>query len=330
MKEIKNLIVAAGHPHFFHRAPSWVAQKKGYFKQEGLKNVSIRLTGEDEDTLDGVMKGSIHIGLDIRPAIVLQENNKGSDIYIVGAFIYAMPFTLIADKNIKSAKDLKGKRIEVVGTGGGIDERQTRVYLRKNGLDPDKDVEWVRNGPFPNLAKAGARIDSGAIQARPLLSDDAPRAREQGYSILCDYLKEFYPHGYLQRAIVTSGKMINEYPDTLQAFLRAIIRGYRFLRKEENYPEANEIVYEATKDEGLGWDEMDYTKIEGQYIGYKILPRDGNITKLGFQQMIDEEKLDGKLPQDYSMDQIIRLHFVEEAAKDIDAKYGSDGYEKRG
>lgn len=72
---------------------------------------------------------------------------------------------------------------------------------------------------------------------------------------------------------------------------------------------------------------MDYSQIEKQYRGYKILPHNGYITKVGFQQMIDEEKFAGKLPRTYSMDQVVRLNFVEEAAKELNAKYGPEGYE---
>lgn len=158
--------------------------------------------------------------------------------------------TLIADKHIKSAKDLKGRRIGVVGNGGGIDERQIRVYLRKNGLDPEKDVTWVRNVPFPTIYKILTRIENGDIQAQAVWTiEEAPIAQKIGYSLLCDFFAEFYPEGYLQRAMVTSGKMIHQYPNTVKAFLKAIIRGCRFLRKEENYREANEIVKEAIKGE---------------------------------------------------------------------------------
>ena len=326
MQGLDKVILAAGHPHFFHRASVWVAQKQGFFAEEGIDNYEILATGTDEKTLEGVIKGSIHVGLDIRPAIVLRENNKGADVYVIGAFINGFPFTLIGDKTIKSAGDLKGKRIEVVGSGGGIDERQIRAYLRKNNLDPERDVQWERDAPFPNIAKVMERIEKGEIQARAVWTEDAPLAQRQGYTMLCDFFAEYYPEGYLQRAIVTSGKMINEHPDILKAVLKVIIRGYRFLRKEENYGEKNKIVDISTTEEGLGWEEMDYSKIERQYLGYKILPRDGNITKVGFQQMIEEEKSEGKLPESYRMDQVVRLDLVEMAARELDAKYGPEGY----
>lgn len=328
MKEIQNLILATGHPHFYHRASPWVGQRKGYFEEEGIRNYKIICTGQDENTLDGLKKGTIHFGLDVRPAIVLQENNKGVELYIIGAFINDFSFTLVANKSIKSAEDLKGKRIETVGSGGGIDERQTRMYLRKNGLDPDKDVNWIRNAGFPNASKILPRIENNQIEARAIFTEDVPIARKKGLSILCDFMAEYYPDGYLHRAIVTSGEMIREQPALVKALLKVIVRGYRFLRKEQNYAEANEIVTKATDKEGLGWDEMDYSKIEKQYLGYRVLPRTGNITKVGLQQMIDEEKNDGKLPKTYSIEKVVRLSFVEEATKELDAKYGPDGYEK--
>ncbi len=326
MGEIGKVVMAVGHPHHFHRAAAWVAAAKGYFKEEGISDHELIATGEDEYTLDGVLKGTIHFGLDIRPAIVLQANNSGEKVYIMGAMINGFPFNLIASKDIDSEKGLKGKRIEVVGRGGGIDERQIRVCLRKNNLDPDKDVTWVRDAPFPNINSVIDRMDKGEIHARAVWTEDAPIARDSGHTILCDFFAEIYPEGYLQRAIVTSGRVIDQYPEDVKAFLRALLRAYRFLNKEENSLEIDKII-EENADEGLGWDDMDYSKVEGHYLGFKILPPDGNITKFGFQQMIDEDKVEGKLPQSYSMDQIVRLSFVEEAAKTLDEKYGPNDYE---
>ncbi len=120
--------------------------------------------------------------------------------------------------------------------------------------------------------------------------------------------------------------MIKRYPNDVKAFLRAIIRAYRFLNKEENYLEINRIIAESAE-KGLGWEDMDYSKVEKHYLGFKILPANGNITKFGFQQMIDEEKLDGRLPQSYKMEQVVRLQFVEKAAKELDMRFGPGGYE---
>jgi len=326
MGEIGRVVMATGHPHHFHRAAAWVAAARGYFKEEGISDYEIISTGEDAYTLDGVIKGTIHFGLDIRPAIVLQANNRGEEVFILGAMINGFPFNLIAAEGIRTALDLKGKRIEVVGSGGGIDERQIRTYLRKNGLDPERDVIWVRHAPFPAIQKVIERIESGKIDARAVWTEDASIARDRGHSVLCDFFAEFYPQGYLQRAIVTSGKLINQYPDSVKAFLKAIVRAYRFLNREENYLEINKIIYDSAE-EDLGWEEMDYSKVEKHYLGFKLLPPDGSITKFGFQQMIDEEKQDGKLPQSYTMAQVVRLNFGEEAVQELDAKYGPVGYE---
>lgn len=325
MKDFGKIIMAVGHPHHFHRAAPWVAMAKGYFKEEGIPASEVISTGEDEYTLDGIIKGSIHFGLDVRPAIMLQASNKGQDVFILGAMINGFAFNLIAAKGINTPQDLKGKRIEVVGHGGGIDERQIRAYLRKNGMDPEKDVIWVRDAPFPNIRSVISRIEAGEIDARAVWTEDAPIANERGQATLCDFFADLYPEGYLQRAIVASGKMIKENPDTIMAFLKGLLRAYRFLNREENYLEINKII-EDSAEPGLGWEDMDYSKVEKHYLGFKILPPDGHITKVGFQQMIDEEKMEGRLPQSFAMAQVVRLSFIEKAAKELDDKYGPLGY----
>ena len=56
-------------------------------------------------------------------------------------------------------------------------------------------------------------------------------------------------------------------------------------------------------------------------------PRCGHPSKKGLETMIAEDKAAGRLPQTYAMNQILRLEFMEEAAREIDARYSPGEYE---
>jgi ABC-type nitrate/sulfonate/bicarbonate transport system substrate-binding protein len=88
-----------------------VAKERGYFGEEGLDNVKVMATGEDELTIEGLKNRTIVFGLDVKPQLVFRENHKGERLYINGGMINDLPLSLMSVKGIKSIADLKGKRI---------------------------------------------------------------------------------------------------------------------------------------------------------------------------------------------------------------------------
>ena len=77
--------------------------------------------------------------------------------------LYAEPIHFLVAKgsNIKSIKDLKGKRVSVGAVGSGT-EVTVRTLLKANGIDPDKDIK-AENLGLSDTASAFAdkNIDAG-------------------------------------------------------------------------------------------------------------------------------------------------------------------------
>jgi ABC-type nitrate/sulfonate/bicarbonate transport system substrate-binding protein len=323
---VSRVIMAAGHHHFSHRAAPLCAAAKGFFKDEGLADLAITATGEDERTIEGLKQAKIHFGLDVAPYVVLPANAKGESLFIIGSLTNDLHFILIGIKSLKSVEDLRGKRIHVVESGGGVDARHIRVVLRQRGLNPDKDVTLVPHGPFPLLKNAIASFEKGECDARLVFYREIQQVIAAGYPVLHDFA-ETYPNGYPERVMVTTGEIIDKYPELIKSFLRGIIRGYRFIRKEENYAEVMEIARGSIKEKNLGCPAgLDPADLERQYYALRQVPADGNITKKGLQQYIDEEISAGGLPKTFTMEQIARLSFVEAVARELDEKFGPEGY----
>jgi ABC-type nitrate/sulfonate/bicarbonate transport system substrate-binding protein len=305
-----------------------VATRRGYFRDEGLTDWDLGATGEDEYAIEGIKAGRIHVALDIKPELVLRENNKGADVFIIGAFINGLAFVLIGAKGIMSIQDLKGKRIPEIERGGSIASRQLKALLRQHGLDPNRDVEFVRQPSVMSYPEEWLHtLDSGEYGARTTKKNNLEKALEKGYPLLADFA-EIYPEGYLQRAMVTTGTMINQNPETIKAVLKGIIRGYRYMRKPENFDELVRMCKEVVWEKAFGWDSFDESLWETDFrVQFTLVPRDGMITKKGLETYMAEEKLAGKLPEACTMDQFVRLQFVEKASRELDDRFGSEGYE---
>jgi hypothetical protein len=197
------IMLATGHAHAFHRASALAAIKKGYFRDEGLPPIELKATGEDSLTVKSLESGDIDFGLDVRSALVLEANSKGEKVYIIAGMLNHLDLTLIGTPDVKSVADLKGKKIGVIEKGGGREVPWIRMLLRKEGIDPDKDVTWVSEAGYGSLDIQKPRLDRGDYQTTPLSAHyKRPElfdiVRQAGYNILAER-SETFPDGLPDR-----------------------------------------------------------------------------------------------------------------------------------
>src|SRR3990172_2468769 len=148
----KGLIrLGAGHYHLFHLFAAIIAEHKGWFREEGLESVESFFTGDDDKTIEGLQTGEVDFALDPKTANVLRARARGDDIAIIGGWLNRFFYGMVASKEIRKVKDLKGKKFGVRVVNTGIEWLPAREILRSQGLDPDRDVEYVVAG----MATAG-------------------------------------------------------------------------------------------------------------------------------------------------------------------------------
>jgi hypothetical protein len=231
---------------------------------------------------------------------------------------------VIGNKGIDSVENLKGKRIRIAERAG-ISRRFITILLIQQGLDPEEDVTFVPAG-IPSLKAARPDLEKGDFGAAIVVQSEVPQAAKEGYALL-GRMTDVYPEGYVHRCVVTTGDFLERHPDTIKRFLRAMIRSYRFVANEKNYGEIMKFCWRYPWEKDMGWDTIDREEIESEQAAYfRGLPEDGGIPKKALEVMIEEEKWAGKLPDSYTVDKVLRLELVEEALKEVNAKYGPNGY----
>ena len=70
---------------------------------------------------------------------------QGADLVVILGFQNHLPFRFVVRPEIKSAADLRGKRIGVAGFGL-LADRAARLVISKLGLNPEKDVIFFQTG----------------------------------------------------------------------------------------------------------------------------------------------------------------------------------------
>ena len=126
--------------------PVWVAKRQGYFQQEGLAVEPIVFTSGTINS-QAALAGEIDIALGSGTE-VFTIRLAGEDARFFFGISNFMPFKLFVQPSIKSAADLKGKRLAVSRFGAQSDFL-TRYAVSKLGLDPSKDVTILQIGSTP-------------------------------------------------------------------------------------------------------------------------------------------------------------------------------------
>ena len=173
------------------------------------------------DVMQAILAGELDVGATASEAAISGRAN-GAPIYVVagfakgGARLVARP-----DGNIKSVKDLKGKKVGV--TRGGIHEVLLIAELAQHGLSasdqPGKDVQLVFLA-FADLNQAllGKNIDA-IMQSEPQSS----QAINKGYGV--EVMKPYdTPIGAPVRTMVMSEKFYKERRAVAAKFMSCFVQ----------------------------------------------------------------------------------------------------------
>lgn len=147
----------------------FVAQEKGFFKEENLEIEAIPMAG-GAVIAPAVSSGDIDIGWSNTVSLIV-ANEKGFDFQILtpGAFRDSSKgafgnFLIVSDK-INTAKDLEGKKF-AVNTFGNVNELIIKAWATKNGVDISKVTLIELSFPEMEVALKNNQID-GAIVEEP-------------------------------------------------------------------------------------------------------------------------------------------------------------------
>jgi ABC-type nitrate/sulfonate/bicarbonate transport system substrate-binding protein len=194
--------------------PAYVALAKGYYKDEGLDVELIVMRGA-RTGVQAVLSGDAHFVMALGAAV--SAIWSGADLKIVAQMMNRQPFSLIVRPEIQKVADLRGKKIGA--SVGSTTFALVHEYLKQNGVDPDKGVEYV------NISGAGPRIaalEKGLIAAGPLAPPTDVKAVQAGLKRLV-YFGDILPEMAVT-GLVTSTRLTKENPATVEKMVRAIVR----------------------------------------------------------------------------------------------------------
>lgn len=204
-------------------AAMFVAQEKGFFREEGL---DVEFVKTDWDGLrDGLGLGRFDANYTLI-MYLLKPIEQGLDVKITGGIHSGCLRVQVGSKsNIQSASELKGKRIGIPTMGSPPFLFASRVLVA-SGLDPRKDVEWVTvAGDVMALALENGQVDAVA-NSEPLGS--ILTAQQKVRTIADQAVDPPYKDEYCCAAVV-SGKFAARSPEAAAKVTRAMMKGARWV-----------------------------------------------------------------------------------------------------
>jgi NitT/TauT family transport system substrate-binding protein len=219
----------------------WVTKEAGYFEQHGL-DVDMQLVSGGPNALSSLISGQMQLA-HIGGPEVLSATTSGVDLVILATLGPVYPYRFYVPPEIRNIEDLKGKKVDATNFGGSVDVA-SRVGLRKLGLDPDTDVNWVTTGNHQN---GTAALLSGAIQGR---MDNPPASQEledHGFHVLFDLAALKLPTANV--SVVVQRAWLDQHRDLAQAYMDALVQGAARARKDEAFTLSVEKKYFKLDDE---------------------------------------------------------------------------------
>jgi NitT/TauT family transport system substrate-binding protein len=226
-----NKITIAEFGEVFLYAPLYVAQEKGFFKQQGL-DVTILPTGGDEKTFAALLSGNAQFGV-ADPTFVAVSGEKGNPGKVVAAILSGLPFWGIAKDpkipEIKSADELKDFTVATFPAPSTAFSLQKKMFLSAN-IPPN-----IRELAFGTLLAA---LETKQVDIALEIEPNVSIALTNGGKIVYA-MADSYPH-FLVTGLTALPEFIQDNPEITQKVVNAI--HYSMLFIQQHPEETSELL----------------------------------------------------------------------------------------
>ena len=214
--------------HSIFYAPQYVAIEEGYFKDEGLDLTLVTGFGADK-TMTAVISGEADIGFMGAEASVYAYQEGATDPVVNFAQLTQRAGNfLVAREEMPDFKweDLKDKKV-LGGRKGGMPEMVFEYILRKNGLDPQKDMMIDQSIDFGSTAAAFSGDTSSDFTVEFEPSATALEKEGAGYVVASLGVDSGYVP-YTSYSAKTS--YMEKNPEIIQKFTDALQKGMEYVQ----------------------------------------------------------------------------------------------------
>lgn len=193
----------------------WLAKETKLFEKHGL-DVDVVLIESGTITIQALIAGETDIAMG-GGTVAVSSALGGSDLVSIASIESRLPYGLLAQKEIKSIAQLKGKK-HAISRFGSVSDLGSRLILQKYGLVPDKDITLLQIG---GTSTRLAALSKGTVDSTILTPEFFLLAKKAGFTILVDPTQ--YKIDFPQLEVITTRGFLKNRPEIASRYMRAIV-----------------------------------------------------------------------------------------------------------
>ena len=294
--------------HSIFYAPQYVAIEEGYFAEKGLDLTLVTGFGADK-TMTAVISGEADIGFMGAEASVYAYQEGATDPVVNFAQLTQRAGNfLVAREEMPDFKweDLKGEKV-LGGRKGGMPEMVFEYILKKNGIDPQKDLTIDQSVDFGSTAAAFTSDDSAAYTVE--FEPSATILEKEGAGYVVASLGA--ASGYVPYTSYSAkASYMKENPEIIQKFTDALQKGMDYVQSHTP-EEIAEVIAPQFKETDL----ETITAIVKRYYDQDTWKENLIFEKDSFELLQDILEDAGELTDRTAYENLVQTEYAQKACK---------------
>jgi NitT/TauT family transport system substrate-binding protein len=282
--------------------PLEIATRKGFFRDEGFDVLTITMRANI--AVNALVTRSVEFATPSTSTI--KAATAGLPVKTVAVLLGRPDYFLTVKKEVKSVRDLKGKRI-AIGSYGAAADLALRAVAKQDGLDPDREIIRLQMG---GAAARYAALISGSVDATILTLPYNLQAEKAGYRDLLWFGERLE---LPLAGLAVRDETIQKNPKQVLGIVRAVFRAMAFAAA--NREETIQIL--------INWLKLDREVAARSYeLGKRSWSDGGVVSDAAVQTLIDQSLLELKAKDPVLLDKVRNWTFAEQARRDIGKSAG--------
>lgn len=296
--------------HSIFYAPLYIAINNGYFDDE---NIDLKLSngGGADKVMTSVISGSAEIGLMGPEATIYCHVEGQKDYPVIFGQLTKRDGSFLVGRNPEPDFDwssLSGKHI-LAGRAGGVPAMTLQYVLNQNGVSTDDGSLFDTSVAFD--AMVGTFESDPSIDYTTMFEPTASEYVALGKGYIVASVGE--ASGEVPYTAFSAQKSwLSKHDDTAKAFLRAVLRGYKYMK--DNTPE---VVATALAPSFVGTDESSIAAAVKSYLSIDAWASTPVMSKDAFERLQDIMENAGTLPTRADYNAAVDNTLAELLAKEI-------------
>ncbi|MDB5796926.1 MAG: tauA [Paucimonas sp.] len=298
-------------------APFFIANRKGYFTEQGIKVTFVNFDSGPK-MIAPLGTGQLDVAAGALSAGLFNAAARGINIKVVAdkgstppGYDYVpilVRRALVDSGKVKSFKDLKGLKVAEAGKGGSQSSKLNEA-LKSEGLSfKDVQHEYIS---YPQHVTA---LQNGAVDASITTEPSATQAVERGIAVRLT-MDKIYPDQAVA-ALFYGGAFIANSPEVAKKFMVAYLKGARLYNdamKDGKFagPAADEVIRILVQD----------SNVKDPALYRKMTPAgmhpDGQVNEASMRRDLQFYKDQGYIEGAVTVEQVVDSSFARAAVKEL-------------